>query len=176
MAITLALPLAFEAREPGLMARPPRPPNEPLLGPFLIFRTFLVGALMTAGAVGLFLYEYNADLEAGIAPALARAESQTVAVTTIILFQSIYLLNCRSLTESVFRIGLFSNRYVYFGIAATLALQLAFVYVPALNRLFHTNPLDAADWIAPTVIALAGLPLITLEKRFWRRRGAAASR
>jgi potassium/sodium efflux P-type ATPase len=175
VAIALALPLAFEAREPGLMERPPRPPNEPLLGPFLIFRTFLVGALMTAGAVGLFFYEYNADLQAGVVPALARAESQTVAVTTIILFQCVYLLNCRSLTESVFRIGLFSNRYVYFGIAATLALQLCFVYVPLLNDLFHTHPLDATDWIAPTLVALAGLPVLSLEKRYWRRRSNSSA-
>lgn len=65
-------------------------------------------------------------------------------------------------------IGLFSNRYVYFGIAATLALQLAFVYLPPLNRLFHTHPLEATDWIAPIVVALAGLPPITLEKWYWR--------
>jgi len=90
--------------------RPPRPPDEPLLGSFLTLRTFLVGALMTAGAVGLFLYEYNLDLEAGTPPELALAESQTVAVTTIILFQCAYLLNCRSLTESVFRIGLDHTR------------------------------------------------------------------
>ena len=65
VAVALALPLAFEAQEPGLMERPPRPPNEPLLGPFLVLRTVLVAALMTAGAVGMFLYEYNADLRAG---------------------------------------------------------------------------------------------------------------
>ena len=171
VAIALALPLAFETREPGLMERPPRPPDEPLLGPFLILRTFLVGALMMAGAVGLFFYEYHADLAAGITPERARAESQTVAVTMIILFQCAYLLNCRSLTESALRIGLFSNRYVYFGIAATLALQLCFVYAPPLNALFHTHPLDATDWIAPTLVALAGLPVLALEKRFWRRRG-----
>jgi len=173
VAIALALPLAFEAHEPGLMERPPRPPEEPLLGPFLVLRTFLVGALMTAGAVGLFLCEYNADLQDGVAPALALAESQTVAVTTIIVFQSIYLLNCRSLTESVYRIGLFSNPYVYFGIAATIGLQLGFVYLPFLNRLFHSHPLDATDWIAPLIVALAGLPAISLEKWFWRRRRIA---
>ncbi|MFZ5507628.1 MAG: cation-translocating P-type ATPase [Pseudomonadota bacterium] len=172
VAIALALPLAFEAREPGLMERPPRPPDEALLGPLLIFRTFLVGSLMTAGAVGLFLYEYHSDLSAGIAPDIARSESQTVAVTTIILFQCAYLLNCRSLTESSLRIGLFSNRYVYLGIAATLALQLCFVYVPPLNALFHTHPLDAADWITPTLVALAGLPVLSIEKRFWRRKAA----
>ena len=106
----------------------------------------------------------------GVPPELARAESQTVAVTTIILFQCAYLLNCRSLTQSAHRIGWFSNRYVYFGIAATLVLQLCFVYAPPLNALFHTHPLDAMDWIAPTLVALAGLPVVALEKRFWRRR------
>jgi Ca2+-transporting ATPase len=112
---------------------------------------------------------YSADLAAGVAPELARAESQTVAVTTIILFQCAYLLNCRSLTESAYRIGWFSNRYVYFGIAATLLLQMCFVYAPPLNALFHTHPLDARDWIAPILVALAGLPVVALEKRFWRR-------
>jgi magnesium-transporting ATPase (P-type) len=175
VAVALALPLAFEARDPDLMVRPPRPPDEPLLGPFLVFRTFLVGALMTTGAVGLFFYEYNADVRQGIALDLARAESQTVAVTTIIVFQALYLLNCRSLTEGVWRIGLFSNRWVYVGIAATLALQLAFVYVPSLNRLFHTHPLDATDWIPPLAVALAGFLVISLEKWIWRlQRGSSA--
>lgn len=175
VAIALALPLAFEAREPDLMQRPPRPPDEPLLGSFLIVRTFFVGALMTAGAVGLFLYEYNADLTAGIAPEVARAESQTVAVTTIILFQILYLLNCRSLTESIFRIGLLSNRYVYWGIAATVGLQLGFVYLPVLNQLFHSHPLEPGDWIAPGAVAFAGFAAVALEKRLWRRRRNSAT-
>jgi len=125
---------------------------------------------MTAGAVGLFLYEYTGDLAAGVPPELARAESQTVAVTTIILFQCAYLLNCRSLTQGAHRIGLFSNRYVYFGIAVTLLLQLCFVYAPPLNTLFHSHPLDATDWIAPTLVALAGLPVVALEKHLWHRQ------
>jgi len=173
VAVALALPLALEAPEPDVMERPPRPPDESLLGSFLIFRTFLVGALMTAGAVGLFLYEYKLDIEAGVPPELARAQSQTVAVTTIILFQCAYLLNCRSLTRSAYRIGWFSNRYVYLGIAATLLLQICFVYAPPLNALFHTHPLDARDWIAPTWVALAGLPVVALEKRFWRRNASS---
>lgn len=168
VAIALALPLAFEAQEPGLMERPPRPPNEPLLSPFLVFRTFLVGALMTAGAVGLFLHEYDTDLVAGIPADLARAEAQTIAVTTIILFQMLYLLHCRSLTQPIWRIGLFSNRWVFIGIFVTLGLQLAFVYLAPLNRLFHTHPLDATDWVLSGAVALAGFLVISLEKWFWR--------
>jgi magnesium-transporting ATPase (P-type) len=170
VAITLAMPLAFEAPEPDLMQRPPRPPNAPLLDGFLVARTFLVAVLMTAGAIGLFLYEYQTDIRLGIDHATALAESQTVAVTTIILFQAFYLLNCRSLTESAFRIGLFSNKHVYHGIAAALALQLFLVYLPPFNQLFNTLPLSLTDWIAPTLVAMAGLPVIALDKRFWRWR------
>jgi len=148
VAITLALPLAFEAPEPDLMRRPPRAPNAPLLSGFLVVCTFMVAALMTASAIGLFFCGYTADIRMGIEPALALAESQTVAVTTIILFQAIYLLNCRSLTESIFRIGLFSNMHVYYGIATALVLQFSFVYMPPLNALFRTHPLSTADWLA----------------------------
>jgi magnesium-transporting ATPase (P-type) len=174
VAVTLALPLAFEAKEPGLMSRPPRPPQTPLLSGFLVTRTVLVAALMTASAVALFLYEYTGDLRLGIDPVIALAESQTVAVTTIILFQAVYLLNCRSLTASVFHIGLFTNRYVYVGIAIALVLLVCFVYLAPLNRLFHTHPLSVTDWIAPIAVALVALPIVNLEKRFWRWRNERA--
>jgi len=169
VAIALALPLALEAREPGLMKRPPRPPKEPLLSRFLVVRTFLVGALMTGGAAGLFLLEYTADLSEGAAVELARGKAQTMAVTTIILFQMLYLLNCRSLTQTFWRIGLFGNLWVYLGIGVTLVLQLAFVYLEPLNQLFHTRPLEAADWLLSTGVAFAGFLIILLEKWLWRQ-------
>ncbi|MDO8862314.1 HAD-IC family P-type ATPase [Haliea sp. E1-2-M8] len=172
VAIALALPLAFEAREPGLMDRAPRPPNEPLLSPFLVFRTVLVGVLMTLGAIALFLREYHADLLAGVPTELARAEAQTLAVTTIILFQMLYLLNCRSLTQPLWRIGPFSNSWVYVGIGSTLGLQFAFVYLEPLNRLFHSSPMDGVDWFQSGAVALAGFIIISLEKWYWRRKQA----
>ncbi|WFM70760.1 HAD-IC family P-type ATPase [Halomonas sp. CKK8] len=175
VAIALALPLALEAREPGLMQRPPRPPNEPLLSTFLVLRTFLVGALMTAGAVWLFFREYHADLLAGVSTDQARSAAQTAAVTTIILFQMLYLLNCRSLTQTFWRIGLFSNRWVYIGICATLGLQLAFVYLAPFNRLFHTRPLDAADWVMSAAVALGGFLIISMEKWLWRRKEGSSN-
>jgi len=106
----------------------------------------------------------------GVPVDLARTKSQTVAVTTIILFQMVYLLNCRSLTQGIWRIGLFSNQWVYVGIVVTFGLQLAFVYLEPLNLLFHTHPLDATDWALSGAVALAGFFVISLEKWFWRRK------
>ena len=119
-AVALALPLAFEAKEPDVMQRPPRDPGAPVLSGFVIVRTLVVALLMTAGAIGLFLWEYRAEGDDGHG---ALAKAQTMAVTTVILFQIFYLLNCRSLHGSISRIGVFSNRIVFVGIAAVLGCR-----------------------------------------------------
>ena len=80
---------------------PPRDPDAPVLSRFVLSRTALVGLLMAAGAIGLFLFEYDGALARGEDQAAALAEAQTMAVTTVVLFQAFYLLNCRSLRDSI---------------------------------------------------------------------------
>jgi magnesium-transporting ATPase (P-type) len=168
-AVALALPLAFEAREPDVMRRPPRRPDAPLFGAFLAVRTVVVALLMAAGAIGLFLYQFNMEVARGIPFELALREAQTMAVTTVILFQVFYLLNCRSLRDSLLAIGLWSNPTVYLGIGALLLLQAAFVYLPFMNALFGTAPLGPDAWLEATLAALILVPVISLEK-WWRQR------
>lgn len=91
-----------------------------------------------------------------------------MAVTTVVLFQVFYLLNCRSLKDSVFRIGFFSNPTIFVGIGVLLILQLAFVYAPFMNDMFGTAPLDADALIKSILVGLSVLPVITIEK--WLRR------
>jgi len=170
-AVALALPLAFEAKEPDVMNRPPRDPKAPVLSGFVLMRTAIVAVLMSAGAVGLFLYHHGAA--AGGPDALARA--QTLAVTTVVMFQVFYLINCRSLNGSVFRIGVFSNKYVFVGIAAILALQAVFIYAPFMNTIFSSAPLGLDEILASVAVGAAILPLIGLEK-WWRSRRAAEPR
>jgi magnesium-transporting ATPase (P-type) len=169
--VTLSLPLAFEAMEPSVMARPPRSPEEPILSGFVLFRTAAVAILMAAGAVGLFLVEYSQQASAGAPGETAVREAQTMAVNTVVLFQVVYLLNCRSLRGSLRSIGLFSNPTVYVGIAALLLLQVGFVYLPFMNTLFGSAPLGVVDWLKSAAVALFVLPVIGLE-RWWRRRRA----
>jgi Ca2+-transporting ATPase len=168
--VALALPLAFEAREPDVMRRPPRAPAAPVLSAFVVRRTVLVALLMAGGAIGLFQFEYGKYIGQGASEAKALAEAQTMAVTTVILFQTFYLLNCRSLRDSILAIGLFSNRIVFAGIAATVALQLAFIYAPPLQAVFGTAPLDGRDLLLSALVAAVVLPVIGLEKRLLGRR------
>jgi Ca2+-transporting ATPase len=170
--VALALPLAFESKEPDVMQRKPRNPSEPILNGFVIFRTFLAAGLMAGAAVGLFLWEYYAELGRGIPADLALREAQTMAVTTVIFFQIFYMLNCRSLKDSIFKIGVFSNPTVFPGIAALLALQALFIYAPFMHAVFGTAPLD---WYSVLISAVAGaviLPVISVEKLIRKARSA----
>ena len=174
-AVALALPLALEAMEPNLMNRPPRSPDAPVLNAFVVARTFVVAALMAAGAVGMFLHEYFvASPQVASHPAsvsaLARAEAQTEAVTAVVMFQIFYLLNCRSLKNTLLDIGLWSNPWVYLGIAVVLVLQLAFTYLPVMNVVFGSAPLSLASWIEATAVAWLIMPIIGCEKWLARRR------
>ena len=150
--VTLALPLAVEAIEPGLMARPPRPPGTPVIGRFLIVRTVLVSLLMTVSALALF--ELRDD--------------QTIVVTTIVLFQVVYLLECRSLEHSILHVGLWSNPWALAGIAGVLALQATFIYAPPMQDAFGSAPLSPGDWLLALAAAATVLPVVWLEK-WWRR-------
>ncbi len=171
-AVALALPLAFEAREPDLMRRPPRDPRAPVLSRFVLWRTVVAALLMTAGGVGVFLWEYGQYVGAGDTDHAALAESQTMAVTTVIMFQIFYLLNSRSLRDSVLTIGLGSNPAVYVGIAAVLAAQAAFIYLPPLQAVFGSAALEWDDLVVATLVGLLISPVVATEKWLLRRRVA----
>jgi len=167
-AVALALPLAFEAKEPHIMERPPRSPDEPILSRFVIMRTGLVALLMTVGAIALFLWEYDRDL-ARVGHGVALREAQTMTVTAVIFFQIFYLMNCRSLRDSVFSIGLWSNKTVYLGVAVISVAQAAFVYVPAMQRVFGTAALDLRALAIAALSGAAVLPAVSIEKRLRAR-------
>ena len=168
-AVALALPIAFEAKEADLMRRPPRDPNAPVLSRFVIWRTAVAALLMTAGAVGLFQWEFVQYVAAGAAHDAALAEAQTIAVTTVIMFQIFYLLSSRSLRESMLKIGVFSNPVIYLGIAAVLLAQAAYIYWPPLQAVFGSAALEGDDLLIATLVGLLIVPVVALEKWLARR-------
>jgi Ca2+-transporting ATPase len=172
--VMLALPLAFEAKERDVMQRPPRRPNEPVLTRFVILRTVVVALLMTAGAIALFHWEYGKEIAAARAELVALAEAQTMAVTTVIMFQVFYMLNCRSLKSSLFAIGAFTNPSVLAGIVGILVLQAAFIYVPVLQSVFGTRALTLPDLATTTAVGAIIFPIISVEK-WWHGGGVAAA-
>lgn len=158
-AIFLGLMLAFEPKEPGIMQRPPRQPNEPILSTSLVVRIFIVGALLCAGA--LFFFELA--LQAG----RTDAEARTIAVNIFILGELLYLFNCRSLRYSMFKIGLFSNLLIWVGVGSMLLAQILYTYVPFMNVAFQSAPLTLEDWLISAVPGLVIYTVIGILK-YWQ--------
>ncbi len=160
----LGLMLAFEQAEPGIMERPPREPSRPLLTGELVVRILFVSALLLGGAFGLFEWAQSSGM--------SDAEARTVAVNLFVAGELFYLLNCRSLERSSFRIGFFSNRWVTVGVLAAVLLQALFTYLPAMNSLFHSAPIDAGAWLRILAVGFAVWALVGLEKWIRGRRVA----
>ncbi|PPD03810.1 MAG: carbonate dehydratase [Methylobacter sp.] len=160
-AVLLGLMLAFEPKEPNLMSRKPRDPQQPILNGVLIFRICLVSALMLIGAFGLFEWE------------LARGESlasaRTVAANVFVFCEMFYLFNCRSLEYSMFHVGVFSNLWVIIGALTMTLLQLLFTYWPPMQKLFGTAAFSSGEWLLILGVATSVYWIVGLEKLMCRR-------
>ncbi|MDD5404676.1 MAG: cation-transporting P-type ATPase [Sulfuricella sp.] len=164
-AVTLSLAIAFERPEPGLMARPPRDPKEPLVNGFMLWRIGFVTVLLVATSFGMFLWETGRGMELEFA--------RTAAVNTLVMGQIVYLFNCRRLTGSVLsKEGLFGNTIALKAVAVLVLLQLAMTHLPFKQALFGTDHLDAATWLRVVAAGVLVFAAIEVEKLFWRRRPA----
>ncbi len=155
-AVLLGLMLSFEPGEKDVMHYPPRKPESPILSGILIGRIALVSVLMLAAVFAIFNWQKGNGYPLAVA--------RTVAVNLFVMIELTYLFNCRSLTRSMFKIGIFSNPWVLVGSGLMIVLQLLFTYTPVMNKVFHSAPIGANDWLLIAVIALAVYGIIGLEK------------
>ena len=161
-AVTLALALAFEPTEPGVMRRPPRDPKKPILSRLFLWRILFVSLILVSGTFGLFLWETARG--AGI------EEARTVAVNTLVAFEIFYLFSSRYITAPVFnRDGLFGNRYALVATGVLIIFQLGFTYMPPLQTLFGTANIDLQTWGRILLVASSVLFLVEAEKALVRR-------
>ncbi len=155
-AVLLGLMLAFEPGEKDVMKFPPRHPDAPILSGILITRILFVSALMLAAVFSIFMWQK--------ANGYPIEEARTVAVNLFIMIELTYLFNCRSLTKSMFTIGLFTNPWVLVGSGSMIVLQLLFTYTPFMNRIFQSAPISLKDWGMIIVIAIGVYAIIGFEK------------
>ncbi|MCL4180764.1 MAG: cation-transporting P-type ATPase [Verrucomicrobia bacterium] len=163
--VTLAMALAFEPAEPGVMRRPPRDPKAPILGGAFLWRIGFVSVLICGASIGVFLIEMRLGLP------VERARTQVV--NTLVCAQVFYLFNSRFLRESSLSFSrLFTNRVVWLAVGVLAVLQLAFVYAPFMQRLFGSTALELRHWLVPLGIGVAVFLLVEAEKAIFRRFGS----
>lgn len=155
--------LAFEPGEKGIIKRPPRDPKEGIMSRLMIERSIIVGLLISLGVIYNFVDALNegASLE----------KARTIAVTTMVFFQFFQAWNSRSERESIFRISLISNPFLFYTMLAAFLAQLAFIYVPALQWVFRTEPITANEWLQIGVISMTVIAVAEIDKAIRNRAG-----
>jgi len=162
-AVTLALALAFEPPEPGVMGRPPRNAREPVLTPAFLWRIGYVSVILMIGTFGLFLWELERDASI--------EQARAVAVNTLVFFEIFYLLNSRYINAPVLnRAGLTGNPYVLLAIGLLVLFQLAFTYLEPMQALFGVAAIDWTVWVRIVLVTSSVLFIVELEKWLTRRR------
>jgi len=155
-----ALALAVEPIEGDVMNRPPRDPREGIFARGLGIFCIWVGLLMAALCIGVQYFELSAGNE----------DWETMVFTVIVWSQLTTALGVRSENQSLFKIGLFSNKAMLGAVLVGVVLQFAVIYVPSLNPIFDTKPLTAGELLICTILAFVPLVAIEIEKWIKRRR------
>ena len=161
-AVTLALALAFEPGEPGVMRHPPRRPSEPLITRVLAVRIAYVSLLMVLVTFGVFEWVLmrGGSLEA----------ARTAAVNMLVVGELVYLFNVRHFTASAFSREILTGNPVALWMSLVLvAFQLVFTYAPPMQQVFQTVALDAATWGVILALGAAKFLAVEAEKAVLRR-------
>jgi len=185
-----ALALAMEKGDPDIMNRRPRPPKEPVINATMrlgiVVQTFAqTGAVLTAFALGLLWHlRDGAVMPAGANPlsfllgydwrGLDVQSAETMAFMTLSLCELFRAYTVRSERLSVFRLGVFSNRFMQYAVGLSIVLLALVVSVPFLQPVFNTHFPSLREWTV--VLGLSLLPAAAEELTKWylRRRDRKA--
>jgi magnesium-transporting ATPase (P-type) len=156
-AVTLALALAFEPSEPGIMDRPPRKRGSSILSGIFLWRIGFVSVLIGGATIMVFLLESRNGM--------ALDQARTLAVNTLVFGQIFYLFNSRYLRKSSLHIKrLGANRVAWLTVLILLGLQALFVYLPFMHILFGSAALELWHWLIPLGIGFVMFLIVEAEK------------
>jgi Ca2+-transporting ATPase len=156
-----ALALGVEPMETTVMRRPPRKTHQALITKSLAVLLLVQGVFIAFCC--LLAFYYVLFIEQG-----HTARAMTAAFLVLSCSQLFHSLNCRSMTQSVWHVGFFSNPSIIAAFLISLLLQLAAVSIPALQKIFKTESLNVIEWLM--VLALSSFPLWAMEAVKWLHR------
>lgn len=152
------LALASEPAESNIMKRPPKDPKQNIFAGKMVAHILWVGFLMGMVTLGMQAWALQTD-----------RNWQTIAFTVLCFSQMGHVLAIRSEQESLFKIGLFSNKPLLAALLLTVVLQLLIIYVPFLNIIFKTHPLSVFDLCLTVLASSIVFWAVEIEKWVFRR-------
>jgi Ca2+-transporting ATPase len=149
---TCAIPLGLEPKSGNELKQPPRDSRVGLIYPGLLLRIAFMATMLGAGVFIVFDWAQQR---------MSIEEARTLAFCTMVAFEWFRAFNARSDEFTVFKLGIFSNRWLIMAIGIAIGLQIAVVYTPFLQVAFGTVPISAGSW---GTAVLAGATLFVLEE------------
>jgi Ca2+-transporting ATPase len=181
-----ALALAMEQGDPDIMQQAPRQPTEPIVNRTMrlgiVIQTitqtgatllaFGFGLLWAAGDAGISLTGSNtlAGLLSVDWAGIDVQTAETMAFVTLSLCELFRAYTVRSERVSLFRLGIFSNRYMQYAVGLSLILMILVIYVPFLQPVFNTHALNFEEWALIGVLALLPAVAEEITKAYMRIR------
>lgn len=154
-----AIALGVEPAEPGIMKRKPRGRTS----------NFLSGGIMTnilyqgffEGFITLAVYAFAITNPVHASDALAHADALAMAYATLGLIQLFHAFNSKTIHESIFRVGLFKNKFFNWALLGSAILLIGTIVIPGFNNMFHVTELTASQWL---VVVFAGFMIVVVSE------------
>jgi Ca2+-transporting ATPase len=149
-----ALALGLDPVDPNIMRRPPRKPDEPVITKARAWLILVQGAFIAACSLAAFLFVLSYENEGVV-------RARTAALAVLACSQLFHSFSCRSMRESLFALGVFTNPKLVLASGISFLLQLAIIYTPFLQPVFKTEPLSLLDLGA--ILFFSMLPFWAME-------------
>ena len=161
-----ALALVVDPPESDVLQRPPRHPDEPMLGPVEWRFIIATGLLQAIATLGVFIWALNAkDL----------AEARNLAFSVLVFGELFRAFAARSTHRVFWEVGAFTNVRLLGVVVFSVLMQLGIHHIPAAQEVFHIGPLSAADCALTLLVALCPVTAIEVWKLLRRQRQSRLS-
>ncbi|MET0530703.1 MAG: HAD-IC family P-type ATPase [Microvirga sp.] len=158
--------LAFEHREPGLLEKPPRPPDEPIFDRLMIRQSAVSGAY--AGVVAYLFFAWT--LKQGF----SEFEARNLLLFLMVAFENVHVFNCRSEHVSALKVPLRNNWPLVGAVVGAQLVHVGAAFVPGIRDILEIEPISVGMWLLLLPIAGSLLVVMELEKALRRRGGVGA--
>lgn len=154
--------MAFEPGEGDSLRRSPRPPGESIFNRLMLER--LLVAVPVVGIGGFLVYDIALRL------GWAVEDARNLLLLAMVLFENFHVGNCRSETRSAFAISPLRSPVLFFGTLGAFLIHVAGMYVPALQEVLSTKPVEWRLWGVALAVSLLIIPAVELHKWWWSKR------
>lgn len=159
--------LAFEPGEGDSLQRKPRPPGESVFNRLMVER-MMVAALVVGGG-GFLVYDIAVRLGWPV------ADARNLLLLAMVLFENFHVGNCRSETRSAFSLSPLRSPVLFFGTLGAFLVHVAGMYVPFLQDMLSTKPVDPWLWGVALGVSVLIVPAVELHKWWWAKRAGASA-